>query len=278
MIQKFKNSQIPLYLSIDVQSLASKHEKLCSFINDLQQNQVLIDVIAVQETWQIINPTTVQIPGFNLFYKTRAFSRGSGVGFYVKDTISTKIIDNLSTFHEKIFESITLEISSNNKKILISNIYRSPSPNLDSTNSFCEKLESLLSNLNLMNSQSILFMDSNINLLNLLTNAGVRNFHDTITNNGFLQLILKSSRIQNNSFSLIDQILTNNNTSNILSGSIINDMSDHFLTFTTFSAHKKEKCQKVIESRNFSPKNVANFKEALGALTWDSTFQQDNMK
>jgi len=208
---------------------------------NLQQNQVLIDVIAIQETWQIINPNKVQIPGFNLFYKTRAFSRGGGVGFYVKDTLSAKVIDNLSSFHEKVFESLTLEISHNNKKKNFSNIYRPPSPNLDLTNNFCEKLESLLSNLNLMNSQSIIFMDSNINLLNLLTNAGLRNFHDTITNNGFLKLILKSSRILNNSFSLIDQILTNNTFSNITSGSIINDISDHFLTFTSFSAHKKEK-------------------------------------
>jgi len=40
---------------------------------------------------------------------------------------------------------------------------------------------------------------------------------------------------------------------------------------------KKKKKHKVIESRNFSPENVAIFKEALGALTWDTTFQQDNV-
>jgi len=93
LIQKFKNSQIPLYLSINVQSLASKHEKLCSFINELQQNQVLIDVIAVQETWQIINPTTVQIPGFNLFFiKLELFQEVVVLAFMLKTLFQPKLL------------------------------------------------------------------------------------------------------------------------------------------------------------------------------------------
>jgi hypothetical protein len=43
-----------------------------------------------------------------------------------------------------------------------------------------------------------------------------------------------------------------------------------------FSAYKKEKTHRVIESRNFSPENLANFKLALGTLQWGTTLQQNN--
>ena len=155
-------------MSLNVQSLPSKHEKLCTFIHELLKNDVTIDVIAVQEIWQIQNSNTIQIPGFNFFHKARAFSRGGGVGFYVNENLSAKIIENLSSFHEKIFESLTIEISHKNQKTLSSNIYRSASPNANLIGNFCEKLETLLSSLNQFNSQSLVFLDSNINLQQIL--------------------------------------------------------------------------------------------------------------
>ena len=79
LINKFKNSLSPIYLSLNVQSLASKYEKLKNFILELSKGGVLVEAVAIQETWQIINPDLFQIPGFKLFYKTRAFSRGGGV-------------------------------------------------------------------------------------------------------------------------------------------------------------------------------------------------------
>ena len=49
--------------------------------------------------------------------------------------------------------------------------------------------------------------------------------------NGFLQLITKATRIQGTSISLIDHILTNSLGSTSDVGTIINDVSDHFITF-----------------------------------------------
>ena len=50
---------------------------------------------------------------------------------------------------------------------------------------------------------------------------------DNNMSNGYLQIITKATRIQGNSFSLIDHILTNNTASIELCGTIINDISDH---------------------------------------------------
>ncbi len=89
----------PLFLSINIQSLNSKHSELCNQILDLTSKNLLIDVIAIQETWDICQPDLLSIPGFQSFvYKNRVNMRGGGVGFYVRNGINFKIIDNFSPF------------------------------------------------------------------------------------------------------------------------------------------------------------------------------------
>ncbi len=68
---------------------------------------------------------------------------------------------------------------------------------------------------------------------------------DTIFNNGFLQTIFKSTRIQNQSNSLIDHILSNRNPEGFSSGTIISDISDHFFTFLALQNPKKNKTQNL---------------------------------
>jgi hypothetical protein len=98
---------------------------------------------------------------------------------------------------------------------------------------------------------------------------------DIITNNGFLQLILKATRIQNNSFSLIDHIFVNNISGTIKSGVIISDISDHFITFLQSPIFSKPKIHKTVESRSFNTNALNNFKNALGSLSWHSTLSSN---
>ena len=128
LISKFGKTQTPIYLSINIQSLMSKIDNLKSFIIELTNNEVLIDAIAIQETWQIYNPSIVSIPGFKFYYKTRAFSRGGGVGFYINENLNSQIIENLTPFHEKIFESITIQITQNTKKLFLQIFIDLPPP------------------------------------------------------------------------------------------------------------------------------------------------------
>ncbi len=74
-----------IYLSINIQSLMSKHEQLSMELNDLKQKNVNVDVIAIQETWDLRYPELVPLDGFNpIIFKKRRDMRGGGVGFYVR--------------------------------------------------------------------------------------------------------------------------------------------------------------------------------------------------
>ena len=97
---------------------------------------------------------------------------------------------------------------------------------------FNTALEALLASLNTKKLNTYVFLDSNINLLHYNTDLTVSLYHDTIFNNGFLQIVTRATRMHNNNFSLIDHILTNSPSTETKSGILISDISDHFFTFT----------------------------------------------
>jgi hypothetical protein len=97
-----------VFASLNVRSLMSSHEQLSLLLTNLIQNNVNLAVVALQEVWAVPYPDLVNIPGFNLILNSRSSSRGGGVGFYIKDNIDFKTLNNLSPFFEKEFESITI--------------------------------------------------------------------------------------------------------------------------------------------------------------------------
>jgi hypothetical protein len=107
---KFKNSKNPLILSINILSLQSKYNEFKSFILEITNCDIKIDVIAIQETWNIKYPELLDIPGFQrIIYCTRSNNaNGGGVGYYIREGLSFKQITNLVDNHNNIFESISV--------------------------------------------------------------------------------------------------------------------------------------------------------------------------
>ena len=82
----------------------------------------------------------------NLFLKVDLMQ--GGVGFYIRKGLNFKVIDELSLFNERIFESLCVEIEFPNKrKMLFVSSYRSPSNILtlsQQSNAYLEMLNFLL--------------------------------------------------------------------------------------------------------------------------------------
>jgi hypothetical protein len=230
--------------------------------------------VALQEIWEILCPDSVSIPGYQFVYKMCQGMRGGGVGFYIRNGLNFKIFDNLSPFENKILESLTIQISypGKAKPVVLTNIYRSngPLPNVSQNqqmDSFLAKFDELLHNLSNLRQTSYVFIDSNIDLLNLHANDSL-NYLNSVIQNGFLQCTMKATRFQNNSKTLIDQILTSGYGPNIHTGTVISDISDHFFTLICPNLEKNKNVEKAAPSRSFSPANLNNFKAALGGSDW----------
>jgi hypothetical protein len=238
-------------------------------------------VIALQEIWDVRYPELVSIEGFKpLIYKKRRGMNGGGVEFFIKNNLNAEIVENLSPFENKIIESLTIRLSypSSSQSILLTCVYRSNGPISNvpvsqQMESFLDKFSNLLVDLKATNKLSFVFTDSNINLLNL-NSAESSNYFNSILANGYLQCIAKASRIQNDSYSLIDNVLTNHINDSIYAGTLVSDVSDHFFTFVMPNVNPKlnQQIHKTIVSRDFSQQNLARFKTELGLANWENVF------
>jgi hypothetical protein len=192
------------FLSLNIRSLIANHQYLNPIISNLINIGSNIKAIALQETWNVPYPQLVHIDGFNFISKSRKNGRGGGVGFYLCDKLKYKVVKDLSTFIDNEFESLTVEIQINRKRILLSNYYKPPQVNNDN---FLLHLNQHLGSLFQHNINTYVFFDTNINLLKLPNSNLAKEYLEVVHSNGVLQLISKATRILNNTYSLIIYLL-----------------------------------------------------------------------
>jgi hypothetical protein len=281
-LNKFKNSTLPIVFNLNVQSLLSKHLKLKTFILDLISNHVNIKVICLQEIWQIPFTDLVSIPGFSFVYKQRSKNRGGGVGFFIKSDLKYKILTDLSPFIEMKFESLSIEIIINNKKCVMCNFYRPPSPIQNLTTNeqlaeFTDIVDNLANSLIELNLPTYILSDSNINLLNFSNLEHPENLLHSLHSNGFLLMNFKATRMQNGTSTLIDHIFSNNISSHTETGTVINDISDHFINFIQLPFSKKKEAPPTKPSRKFTDENVNRFGESLRNHRWLDVFSSQDV-
>ena len=282
-INKFEKNTSPLLLSINIQSLNSKFNDLKLLTNDLISKNVQVDLIIIQETWDIKHVDLLLLPGFQkIIHRTRKNMRGGGVGIFVRKGVNFKIRNDLEAFHQKTFENLVIELNYPNKNFIISNIYHSPNPPNNKSlstynNEFLELLDDHLSTISDANADAFIFLDANIDLLKLNNSDLPNDYMNINISNGFLQLICKATRIQGQHFSLIDHILTNSNLPNYNAGTIISDISDHYFNFLQLPLTKSKQKPISISKRNFSTENVTNFKNALGGLGWNNVLTANDV-
>jgi Reverse transcriptase (RNA-dependent DNA polymerase) len=253
--------------SLNIQSLMSKHPSLTTLLTDSP-----FHVLALQETWHIQHTELVHIPGYNFIHTHRPKGRGGGVGFYVMEHLKFKILQQYSPFIANSFECLSIEVDFGPKSFIFSSIYRSPTPPNNTTHSahmdsFTDNLDALLSALSLHRLPVFVCLDSNINLLTHSSTAA--NYSNIYSSYGFTQLILKATRIQGNSTTLIDHILTNAPITSINTGVILNDISDHFPVFAIIPVKGTRAREGQILTRKITTEKLRNFKNQLESLSWE---------
>jgi len=183
--------------------------------------------------------------------------------------------------HERIFESIGIELKFNKNHVVLANYYRSPTPPTGITNSaayddFSECLQNFLGTISEMGKTAYVFSDTNINLLKLLNDNQASNYLNSTLFSGFIQIIQRATRVQGQSYGLIDHILTNRTDAVIKSGVIVSDISDHFPIFVVDTHYDTRKRDEYFYCRNFTLPNLNNFKQSLAQVNWNSTVTNKN--
>ena len=275
---KTLNNNLPslFFISLNVQGIISKKEKLMSFVQSISNNFKPPDVILIQETFLANNLDPPCLPNYHpLIHNCRSNSRGGGVGIYIRDCISFSTNPNLSVFIDRVYESISVDIHFNNKRTTLVNLYRPPSsPGFTNTQAFDIFMNTLNKTIDNSPSNTFYFMDSNINLL--LKNSFADKFVDLWTSYGFSNVINLSTRITIDTASCIDQIFTNNQVTNGLSGVITSQISDHLPLFIYLPMSASKEKPTTIFKRFFSPTNLTLFKNRLSEVSWESILNDNN--
>jgi hypothetical protein len=139
----------------------------------------------------------------------------------------------------------------------------------DQHGEFMGCFESLLNYLSAQNVNAYIFTDANIDLLKYNNCNLANNYLNLVIESGFIPVTLKATHHQGGHHSLIGHILCNGGAGGTNCGSIIEDISDHWITYIQPKLSKHKSGPQRVTRRSFNAENMNNFKCDLANFNWD---------
>jgi len=209
--------------------------------------------------------------GYRLITKHKFDKKeGGGIGMYVANDVQYKVLD-ISVPEEQrcMFDCLFIELEECSKPLVIGTFYRSPS--LKSQRELTNFMENLLNRLKNSNKEVLILGDMNIDILKAEQNNDTARYLDTFVANSFIPKITVPTRITHSSATLIDHIFYKLSDIQTEQGTIINDISDHFMNFIIIPLKCKSPAPKYISYRLTKPNNILAFSNALQTHNWSRT-------
>ena len=175
---------------------------------------------------------------------------------------------------DNLMECITVEMDIEKlKNMTISCVYRTPGSCIGT---FREKLLELYADTN---NKKMLFVcgDFNIDLFNTSKNYSTAEFINAMYTMSLYPSITRPTRITKHSATLIDNIFTNVIDRKIVSGLLINDISDHLPVFTTLqsSTRTKTDCKITILTRHKREAAIHSLRNNLKHQNWNKVYVEN---
>ena len=211
-------------------------KELRSFLSNLKHR---FKVICITETrlHDVTPLVNVEIDGY-VFEHTPTSSQCGGTGIYISEDLDYDKLEKLSVCHQNISESTFIEIKHKNKKnIIVGSIYRHHSEVSDFLEVFLRPTLEKISN---SNKTCIFAGDFNVDLIKYGNNTHSDEFFDEVSGFSFRPLILQPSRINNRTFTLIDNIFINDIACSSTGGNITSSISDHLSQFSFLNILQKK--------------------------------------
>lgn len=214
---------------LNIRSLSRNSDKFIHYLSSLKHD---FSIIALSETWLTEDSKeNFKIPKYNSVHHVRENRSGGGVSLFIHVDYEFKIRDDLSLKSDGAeVESVFVELFgvSGRKNVIVGVIYRPPASVIRDFN------DSLSISLDLINNEDKLCYilgDFNINLFKNKLDTITGEFLNILYSSYFFSLIHESTRVKENSATLIDNILTNSLSEGMKSGVLYSDLSDHFPIF-----------------------------------------------
>ena len=237
------------------------------------------DFICLSETYldTKIPDNLIDIEGYKLIRADHPNNvKRGGVCIYYKESLPVRTIEL-----PYLKEALLLEMNYNNKKVLVSVIYRSPSQNNDEFDAFLFNFQKLLNDIdNRKPSLSIVTGDFNSRCSSwwskdINSPEGLKLFSLTSTN-GFSQLIHEPTHIQPNSSSCIDLMFSDQPNLSVNSGVHAslhqNQNCHHQIIHSSFNLniYYPPPYQRLIW--DYKKADAITIRKAIDSVNWERTF------
>ena len=233
------------------------------------EKHIEIDFILLCETFLTENNSNqFNIAGYNFVNRNRIHSSRGGVAIYIHDKHKFKLRDDIAINVTGIFESIFIEVNSDNLKAVVGEIYRVPNTNeVNSINMYSQ----IISKLQNYKNDIIIGTDQNFDYIKIDQYKRTQDLLDTFITNGFIPTITKPTRITHNTATLIDNIyISTNHKPDIHSAILTFDISDH-LPVITCVGHDKyttKRKPKIIKTRHINEEVKAKISNTIKITNW----------
>ena len=233
-------------LSLNCQSLNAKFNELSIYLEFYRSNNIIFDCICLQETWLSDDSDTslLKLDGYNLITKAKQCSAHGGVAIYLSDRFKFDILPMLqSDYWDGQFIAIseinTGQLRGEEKKLVIANIYRPPSNNVECIDRFTEELSQFFHNLRNFK-EVIITGDFNIDLLKCKENVHISSYLDNLVVNSYLPRITFPTRLTHQHGTLIDNCFMkrSNIFQEVKAGILLKNISDHLPYFVSFNCFR----------------------------------------
>ena len=259
---------------LNVRSLPKKIDQL-----RLTLHGVNVDVFTISESWlrSALGSKLFDIDGYRIFRLDREScglnkKRGGGLVTYVNEKhapLASKMENlDISTRH---LEAQWIKIDRPNcRDIIIGNMYRPPSGNLDLAIAY---LDETLKSLNLQKVDIFLLGDLNINFKNKKS-AEFKKISFLFKSNGLSQLITKTTRNTDKTKSLLDVIVTNSKYVS-KAGTLDHFISDHQPIYVVKKKKRDSRPKVEFRGRSYRNYNGEEYKRKLLECDWESFYAID---
>lgn len=227
-----------------------------------------MDVVGVSETWlhSLVKDNLISHIDYHLIRSDRQDNnRGGGLCFYPSNKLNYR--ENNDVICNTDCEVMSVEIErSMQKNVLVLLVYRPPKGN---TTLFIEQLKTYLrNNYNEKCMDLLIFGDFNIDMMKQ-NHVDVKKVHNFMSAFSLSQKINECTRIEKNSRSLLDPIITN--IRYVLSAKAYNiNLSDHLPVVLIYK--KTRECIKpnTITCRSYNNENITSFRESIRNTNWSN--------
>lgn len=254
-------------LHLNIQGLPSHFDKLKILLIQLSLINVELDCIMLCETFiNDENAHLFNLNGYTLVYKNRQRKKKGGVAIYIKNSIQYKINKELSTYVEGEFESLFLDLPT--EQMIVGEIYRIPGTD---PNESLSRYVNILNQIEKINKPTIIGTDQNFDYLKIHSHKITSDLLTSFFEVGMIPTITKPTRITHSTATLIDNIYVKYQRGNIHSGIIYDGMSDHLPVFCFIEKQTKRIIPKdplQFTSRSINNNAIRLIASGLNNIDW----------